>query len=169
MEEISQQVVGAVRGNNALWFAASDAAGSVAYDATNLPFQVNTRVPCRHYRRQQSTCTNSRSNKHCTITSSNSTASNVHLQGSQPLLVPVPQLMGVTAVTGSAPYDPRGTKTVQETGWIPQAVKTTFNLIVGAGDTPSRALNTASGDFNGGLQNLPRFLETVAHRNKFNF
>jgi len=67
--------------------------------------------------------------------------------------------MGVTAVTGSAPYDPRGTKTVQETGWIPQAVETTFNLIVGAGDTPSRALDAASGDFNGGLQNLPRFLE----------
>jgi hypothetical protein len=37
---------------------------------------------------------------------------------------------------------------------------TTFNLIVGAGDTPSRALNNQSGDFNGGLQNLPRFLES---------
>jgi hypothetical protein len=55
---------------------------------------------------------------------------------------------------------PRGTSTLRATGWIPQAVNTTFNLIVGAGDTPSRALNATSGDFNGGLQNLPRFLES---------
>jgi hypothetical protein len=55
---------------------------------------------------------------------------------------------------------PRGSLNVRATGWIPQAVNTTFNLIVGAGDTPSRALNAASGDFNGGLQNLPRFLES---------
>jgi len=49
----------------------------------------------------------------------------------------------------------------QRTRWITQPGNngTTFNLIVGAGDTPSRALNTALGDFNGGLQNLPRFLE----------
>jgi hypothetical protein len=42
---------------------------------------------------------------------------------------------------------------------MPRAVPTTFNLIMAVGDTPSRALDTANGDFNGGLQNLPRFLE----------
>jgi hypothetical protein len=70
--------------------------------------------------------------------------------GSQPLLVPVPQLLNSGIATGA-----------QQTGWITQAESngTTFNLIVGAGDTPSRALNAANGDFNGGLQNLPRFLE----------
>jgi hypothetical protein len=69
--------------------------------------------------------------------------------------------MGVTPVAGSSPYDPRGTEPAQTTGWISQAVNngTTFNLIVGAGDTPSRTLDAANGDFNGGLQNLPRFLE----------
>ena len=72
-------------------------------------------------------------------------------------MVPVPQLMCVTAAT---PGNPRcGGTGVQNTGWVPRAVNTTFNLIVAAGDTPSRALNAAWGDFNGGLQNLPRFLE----------
>jgi hypothetical protein len=55
---------------------------------------------------------------------------------------------------------PRGANIVRETSWIPTAVNTTFNLIVGAGDTPSRRLNATTGDFNGGLQNLPRFLES---------
>jgi len=71
-------------------------------------------------------------------------------QGSQPLLVPVPQNL-ISGGSGGG----------QTTRWITQPVNngTTFNLIVGAGDTPSRALNGALGDFNGGLQNLPRFLE----------
>jgi hypothetical protein len=64
--------------------------------------------------------------------------------------VPVPQLQNSGGANGA-----------QETGWITQALNngTTFNLIVGAGDTPSRTLDAANGDFNGGLQNLPRFLE----------
>jgi hypothetical protein len=64
-------------------------------------------------------------------------------------LVPVPQIMN------------SGASGAQQTRWIIQPGNngTTFNLLVGAGDTPSRALNTALGDFNGGLQNLPRFLE----------
>ncbi len=83
--------------------------------------------------------------------------------GSQPLLLPVPQLQIVTAVTAAAATGntmPRGGDNAINTGWIPRAVATTFNLIVGAGDTPSRALISTSGDFNGGLQNLPRFLES---------
>jgi hypothetical protein len=72
--------------------------------------------------------------------------------------MPVVQLQIVTAAT---PGQAIGTGGAQTTGWMPQAVGngTTFNLIVGAGDTPSRTLNAANGDFNGGLQNLPRFLE----------
>jgi hypothetical protein len=42
---------------------------------------------------------------------------------------------------------------------MPPAVTTSQNMIVGTGDTPSRQLTSTSGDFNGGLQNLPRFLE----------
>ncbi len=79
--------------------------------------------------------------------------------GSQPLLIPVLQ----TQTVGPAARDnavPTGGTTVQATGWIPQAVATTFNLIMGSNDTPSRALGNNFGDSNGGLQNLPRFLES---------
>jgi hypothetical protein len=158
--------VGTPRGNNALWFAAiDDNTGNVAYDNTNLPFPVNTS--------DTTVGTTDGSRVPLPVLDPTSTAiaslppvtvppTLYDYKGSQPLLVPVAQLMGVTPVTGSSPYDPRGTGGgVQQTGWIPQAVSngTTFNLIVGAGDTPSRSLDPANGDFNGGLQNLPRFLE----------
>jgi hypothetical protein len=79
---------------------------------------------------------------------------------SQPLLLPVPQIQTVTAAIAPGGTNmPRGANFVRATSWIPRAVNTTFNLIVGAGDTPSRRLNATTGDFNGGLQNLPRFLE----------
>ncbi|MEG4278793.1 hormogonium polysaccharide biosynthesis protein HpsA [Microcoleus sp. MON1_C1] len=153
--------LGAVRGNNALWFAAVNSASNVVYNATNLPYRVNTNTTAAG-------ATDGNKVPLPTLAAASTVPlpavtvppATYSYRGSQPLLVPVPQLMGVTAVTGSGPsYDPRGTKPVQETGWIPKAVETTFNLIVGAGDTPSRALDTASGDFNGGLQNLPRYLE----------
>jgi len=83
--------------------------------------------------------------------------------GSQPLLLPVPQIQTVSAAAAApGPGMPRGTTNVRNTAWISQAVNTTFNLLIGAGDTPSRTLDAGftSGDFNGGLQNLPRFLES---------
>ena len=82
--------------------------------------------------------------------------------GSQPLLLPVPQIQTLSAAAPPPALTdmPRGQSIVRATSWIPQAVNTTFNLIVGAGDTPSRRLNATTGDFNGGLQNLPRFLES---------
>jgi hypothetical protein len=81
---------------------------------------------------------------------------------SQPLLIPVPQIQTVAtaAATGGTSMPRSLTNFVKTTSWIPRAVNTTFNLIVGAGDTPSRSLNATTGDFNGGLQNLPRFLES---------
>jgi len=80
--------------------------------------------------------------------------------GSQPLLIPVlqTQTVGTAARDGAVP--PTGGVIVGATGWIPQAAATTFNLIVGSNDTPSRALGNDFGDFNGGLQNLPQFLES---------
>jgi len=144
--------------DNALWFAGNNG-GSVAYNAT-APFQVNTENTLPG--------TSDGSRVPLPIVAATSTALGTlpqvtlpttayNYNGSQPLLMPVVQLQIVTAATGQVP----GTGGAQTTGWMPQAVGngTTFNLIVGAGDTPSRALNTASGDFNGGLQNLPRFLE----------
>jgi hypothetical protein len=151
--------VGAIRGNNALWFAAVNGSGNVAYDDTNLPFRLNPSAagPTDGSKVPLPTLAAARSAL-LPLTGSSATYS---YQGSQPLLVPVPQLIGVTPVTGSSPYDPRGIAPAQTTGWISQAVSngTTFNLIVGAGDTPSRTLDADDGDFNGGLQNLPRFLE----------
>jgi hypothetical protein len=154
--------VATVRGNNALWFAANNA-GNVVYtaNATDLPFEVNTSAF------PPGTSDGSRVPLPTVDTPSTPVASlpavappttNYAYQGSQPLLMPVLQLQGVTAAT---PGQPEGTAAAQTTGWISQAVSagTTFNLIVGAGDTPSRALNAVNGDFNGGLQNLPRFLE----------
>jgi hypothetical protein len=156
--------VGTVRGNNALWFAAKDNADNVVYDDNNLPFLVNNSTT------PNGTTDGSRVPVPALVAPGGVTVPTpppitvpppYRYEGSQPLLVPVPQLMGVTPVTGSSPYDPRGTEPAQTTGWISQALSngTTFNLIVGAGDTPSRTLDPANGDFNGGLQNLPRFLE----------
>lgn len=147
--------VGQVRGNNALWFAANSVANTVTYDATRPPYPVNTSATAAG--------TTDGSRVPLPILASSTIAPTLPVtgaysyNGSQPLLVPVPQLMCVTPAT---PGTPRcGGNGVQNTGWVPRAVNTTFNLIMAAGDTPSRALNAAWGDFNGGLQNLPRFLE----------
>ncbi|TAD90643.1 MAG: hypothetical protein EA000_04440 [Oscillatoriales cyanobacterium] len=78
----------------------------------------------------------------------------------QPLLMPVLQSQTVTAApaASSSASLPEGTDIVRATGWITTAVDTTFNMVVGSNDTPSRSLGNV-GDFNGGMQNLPRFLE----------
>jgi hypothetical protein len=148
--------VATVRGNNALWFAANSG-GNLAYDANpaNPPYPVNTsstagttdgsRVPLP-------TLAASTTPPPLPVTPTGYT-----YNGSQPLLVPVPQLMCETAATpGNARCAGTGS---QNTGWVPLAQETTFNLVMAAGDTPSRALDANWGDFNGGLQNLPRFLE----------
>ncbi|MCC3602432.1 MAG: hypothetical protein JGK24_04130 [Microcoleus sp. PH2017_29_MFU_D_A] len=77
------------------------------------------------------------------------------LEGTQPLLMPFLQIRNVTGTATSFP----GNAISRVTGWISQAENTTFNLIMATGDTPSVSINGAAGDQNGGLQNLPRFLE----------
>ncbi len=144
--------------DNALWLAGKNGA-NVAYDDTSLPYQLNTstvapgdtdgsQVPLPKLG------TTSTTSLPDVIPPTN----NYNYQGSQPLLIPVLQLMNVTKADLTPP---RGQLSVQQTAWIPQAESkgTTFNLIMAAGDTPSRALDSTNGDFNGGLQNLPRFLE----------
>ncbi|PHX55386.1 hypothetical protein CP500_010960 [Tychonema bourrellyi FEM_GT703] len=156
-------------GTNALWFAAKSGV-EVAYDATNLPYLVNT----------STTTDGTTDGSKVPLPTLDAASTPLPLpavtvppavysyKGSQPLLVPVPQLRNVKkAIPGTPESIPNvdnvvngipGTKD-NESAWIPLAVETTFNLIVGANDTPSRTLNATSGDFNGGLQNLPRFLE----------
>lgn len=165
--------VGAVRNNNinALWFAEASAGNTVTYGATNIPYVVNNNTNTA----TPGTTDGSRVPLPTLAAASTTPLPQVTIppalpapySGSQPLLMPVPQIMGVTAAIPGSPRGQGGG--VQQTAWVPQAVNannngTTFNLIVGAGDTPSRALNNASGDFNGGLQNLPRFLEIWSSR-----
>ncbi|MDY6782935.1 MAG: hormogonium polysaccharide biosynthesis protein HpsA [Cyanobacteriota bacterium] len=92
----------------------------------------------------------------------------------QPLLVPVLQIHVPKANTLDA-SGPNKTNIRKENGekthWLPQVPKandTTYNLAIVAGDSPARYLpkvpfkDTAiklSGEFNGALSNLPRFLE----------
>ncbi|NER34451.1 MAG: hypothetical protein F6J93_10570 [Oscillatoria sp. SIO1A7] len=84
----------------------------------------------------------------------------------QPLLVPVLQIHNGTGApaqnTATFPNPQAGASrrdVRDDTRWVPRAQDTTFNLVIGSRDTPSRAINGGSGDYNGGMQNLPRLLE----------
>ncbi|MCW6052139.1 hormogonium polysaccharide biosynthesis protein HpsA [Lyngbya sp. CCAP 1446/10] len=81
----------------------------------------------------------------------------------QPLLMPVLQISRATNTSPATDALPVEGSIAEDTKWmlqIPQGTKTqVFNLIVGSGDVPSRNINGTTGEFNGGMQNLPRFLE----------
>nr|MDJ0708000.1 hormogonium polysaccharide biosynthesis protein HpsA [Leptolyngbyaceae cyanobacterium MO_188.B28] len=102
--------------------------------------------------------------------------------GKQPILVPVLQIQYPEwpVSSGTAPNpgdnvrrsgtgarlrepDNQGTK-AERTWWIqPASDDTIFNMVMGTGDSPARPQITGAlpnrGEFNGGLSNLPRFLE----------
>jgi hypothetical protein len=149
--------------DNALWFAGKNGANVAYNNAASLPYQLNKSTT-------QVTDVDGSKVPLPTVDGTSTpalppvTVPATQYKGSQPLLIPLLQLMNVTKADLSPP---RGELSVQQTAWIPQAeVKgTTFNLIIAAGDTPSRALDSANGDFNGGLQNLPRFLEAWSNDN----
>jgi hypothetical protein len=131
---------------NSLWFATTTGANptTVTYGQDNLPYVFNqVRVDG--------------SGAQLPVLAASSGLPN---NGSQPLLMPVLQTQTMIPAARLASL-PSGTTLVATTGWMPpaQAPGTTFNLILGANDTPSRTLGAGVGDFNGGLQNLPRFLE----------
>jgi hypothetical protein len=83
----------------------------------------------------------------------------------QPLLVPVLQIHSPTGVPTAGATLPPGTEAQgQNKTWMqkPIADDTTFNLIIAAGDSPSRDngfLGAPGPEFNGGLPNFPVFLE----------
>jgi hypothetical protein len=82
----------------------------------------------------------------------------------QPLLMPVLQIHGTDSVPKAGVLEEG--RIVEKTKWllpVPASPKIQeFNLILGSGDVPSRKILSAAtptGEFNGGLQNLPRFIE----------
>jgi hypothetical protein len=137
---------------NSLWFATTAASGGdpVTYGAGDFPYVFNrSRIGSTGQVLPLLAATSAPQNP----------PPNTSFSASQPLLIPVLQTQTV-GPPGPENNPPQGGVPVQQTGWIPRAVATTFNLIVGSNDTPSRALGNNVGDFNGGLQNLPRFLES---------
>ncbi|MEG3932516.1 hormogonium polysaccharide biosynthesis protein HpsA [Microcoleus sp. T3_B1] len=127
---------------NSLWFATTAAypATTVTYGSNNLPYVFNQARKDGSGADLPQLATNDKW---------------------QPLLMPVLQIQTVTAAPAAASSTrlPEGAGIVRATGWITTAVNTTFNMVVGSNDTPSRSFGNV-GDFNGGLQNLPRFLES---------
>ncbi|MBE9144584.1 hypothetical protein IQ236_15345 [Planktothrix mougeotii LEGE 06226] len=86
----------------------------------------------------------------------------VGLENKQPLLVPILQIHATNSTTISTATETNATKIfpvgdnpdVKNNRWGILAGTTEFNLVMATGDIPVRP-----GDNNGGLQNLPRFLE----------
>jgi hypothetical protein len=154
---------GRTTSDNGLWFAGLNGANVAYNNAASLPYQLNNTTT-------RETDLDGSKVPLPTVDGTSSPAlppvpvPPIQYKGSQPLLIPLLQLMNVTKADLSPP---KGQLSVQQTSWIPQAevTGTTFNLIIAAGDTPSRALDSANGDFNGGLQNLPRFLEAWSNDN----
>ena len=134
---------------NSLWFGttATAAANTVTYGSQNYPYVFNQVL---------------RDGSGAALPTLVSTTPANPNESSQPLLMPVLQIQTVTAAPAAASSTslPGGTNDVAATGWMPKAVKTTSNMVVGSNDTPSRAIGSGVGDSNGGVQNLTRFLES---------
>jgi hypothetical protein len=130
--------------DNSLWFGMTNGPGNLNYDTGVSPYLLNT-------------------------TAGAIDGNGLELPQAaedskvQPLLLPVLQIQTVVDADGvrtqSPPAGTGTTSIARNSRWMPPAVTTSQNMIVGTGDTPSRQLTSTSGDFNGGLQNLPRFLE----------
>ncbi|UNU26279.1 hormogonium polysaccharide biosynthesis protein HpsA [Microcoleus vaginatus] len=77
----------------------------------------------------------------------------------QPQLRPTLQIQATNSnpVAGLVPI--QGPNANDGTRWMQRARTTEFNLIVASNDVPSRALSSTLGETNGGMQNLPRFME----------
>jgi hypothetical protein len=88
-------------------------------------------------------------------TPANSIATFSDLENTQPILVPILQIHAtdISAVNAATAF-PVGGEVQAISRWVIRAKNTEFNLVMATGDIPARP-----GDNNGGLQNLPRFLE----------
>jgi hypothetical protein len=76
----------------------------------------------------------------------------------QPQLRPTLQIQATNSQPAGGDSPAIGNN-ANEMRWVQKARATEFNLIVASNDVPSRALSSSLGDTNGGMQNLPRFIE----------
>ena len=76
----------------------------------------------------------------------------------QPQLRPTLQIQATNSNPAGG-VDPGIGDNAETMRWIQKARSTEFNLIVAANDVPARALSSIQGESNGGMQNLPRFME----------
>ncbi|MEG4484763.1 hormogonium polysaccharide biosynthesis protein HpsA [Microcoleus sp. D2_18a_B4] len=76
----------------------------------------------------------------------------------QPQLRPTLQIQATNSQPAGGGVPGIGTN-ANEMRWVQKARTTEFNLIVASNDVPSRAISATLGDTNGGMQNLPRFME----------
>ncbi|TAG87851.1 MAG: hypothetical protein EAZ09_01315 [Oscillatoriales cyanobacterium] len=77
----------------------------------------------------------------------------------QPQLRPTLQIRATNSNPAAGPLPGQGPNANDGTRWMQKARTTEFNLIVASNDVPSRALTPTLGETNGGMQNLPRFME----------
>lgn len=77
----------------------------------------------------------------------------------QPQLRPTLQIQATNSIPAGDVDPDVGGNANDATRWIQKALTTEFNLIVASNDVPSRAISASVGETNGGMQNLPRFIE----------
>jgi hypothetical protein len=77
----------------------------------------------------------------------------------QPQLRPTLQIQATNSNPAAGAVPIQGPNANDGTRWMQRARTTEFNLIVASNDVPSRALSASLGETNGGMQNLPRFME----------
>ena len=76
----------------------------------------------------------------------------------QPQLVPALQIHATTAGPGA--NFPQGDEVEDQTRWqMPATENSTVNVFMATGDIPPRKITNNAGETNGGLPNLPRFIE----------
>ncbi|HAX89497.1 MAG TPA: hypothetical protein DCY91_25375 [Cyanobacteria bacterium UBA11370] len=144
---------------NNLWFRTTDdAAGANPYDPANSVYVNDRRL---FFADEQVLGAGNRAGQDAATN-----ADGVDRRKAQPLLVPTLQLQVTTQGPGSGGLLAlrNNSELVAKTQWLSRASgDTTFNMVMATGDNPSRPQSAAfDADLNGGLANLPHFLENWA-------
>jgi len=148
---------------NALWFTTttSTSTTSPAFDTNQINYNNINRLFSRYPQAPSTSASSQRDFPGSTVATPAFTSSSRDAF-LQPLLEPVLQLQATTATLPNtqdyASLDSGSTSLVKNTRWLSKASETTFNLVIAAGDTPTR-VGSSTYEINGGLHNFVRFLE----------